>query len=139
MSCYQGLPSRLRKVWSVRVFLVGLEKKVKVHIIGNFFVSDSGCGLDYVYLHYNKMVAFLRGLKHRNLKIKRKEILIYNHVYILGWRVLLPKDLKFKIFSLPYIVPYCKLMGKLMGIVPYCKSMGNVNDQMLPLLTVLKK
>jgi len=30
------------------------EKKVKTHIIGNFFVSDSGCGLDYVYLHYNK-------------------------------------------------------------------------------------
>ena len=39
MSCYQGLPSRLRKVWSVRVFLVGLEKKGQG--IGNFFVSDS--------------------------------------------------------------------------------------------------
>lgn len=26
-----------------------------------------------------------------------------------------------------------------MGIVPYCKLMGNVNDQMLTLLTVLKK
>ena len=83
MSCYQGLPSRLRKVWSVRVFLVGLEKKVKVHIIGNFFVSDSGCGLDYVYLHYNKMVAFLRGLKHRNpnLKIEKRNFKIQSCIY----------------------------------------------------------